>query len=185
MLWIVSKKMNLEELFQNKSISVVGSAESLFGEKYGPEIDKSDLVCRFNRGGLILNPEAQGEKQSVLFFNGLNNTLVSGYDTTIQTSHRHKKHNSADYILPLSNKEELSKRIGVDRPSSGLMVLYFLYNLNCSVNIFGFDFKETKSFYHTKYNFNEVHDYEKEKIFVHNTILKKKEIKFNESSNIQ
>jgi hypothetical protein len=182
--WIVSKKMNLVELFQNKSISVVGSAESLFGEKYGPQIDKSDLVCRFNRGGLILNPEAQGKKQNVLFFNGLNNTLISGYDTTIQTSHRHKKHDRADYILPLSNKEELSKRIGVDRPSSGLMVLYFLYNLNCSVNIFGFDFKKTKSFYHTKYLFNGVHDYEKEKTFVHNTILKKKEIKFNESSNI-
>jgi hypothetical protein len=177
--------MNLVELFQNKSISVVGSAESLFGEKYGARIDKSDLVCRFNRGGLILNPEAQGKKQNVLFFNGLNNTLIGGYDTTIQTSHRHKKHDRADYILPLSNKEELSKRIGVDRPSSGLMVLYFLYNLNCSVNIFGFDFKKTKSFYHTKYLFNEVHDYEKEKIFVHNTILKKKEIKFNESSNIQ
>lgn len=185
MHWIVSKKMNLEELFQNKSISVVGSAESLFGEKYGFEIDKSDLVCRFNRGGVIINPEAQGKKQNVLFFNGLNNTLVSGYDTTIQTSHRHKKHNNADYILPLVDKEELSNRIDVDRPSSGLMVLYFLYKLNCSVNIFGFDFKKTKSFYHTKRYFNEVHDYEKEKIFVHNTILKKKEIKFNESSNIQ
>ena len=40
----------MKEVFEGKTVSVVGNARSLFDSKYGKEIDTAEIVCRIKRG---------------------------------------------------------------------------------------------------------------------------------------
>jgi hypothetical protein len=58
----------------------------------------------------------------------------------------------------------LEKELDVP-PSTGLQILYYLDQINNkNVSIFGFDFKETKTFYEIRNKGK--HDYDKERLFV-------------------
>ena len=58
----------------------------------------------------------------------------------------------------------LEKELGAP-PSTGLQILYYLNQINnTDVSIFGFDFKETKTFYEIRNKGK--HDFDKERLFV-------------------
>ncbi len=154
----------ISHYFKNKKIAVVGNAESLLFQKYGEIIDSFDVVCRFNSGNLPSCIEAQGTKVDVSFVSvpDLYPEVVKKYSHIVQVSPR-ERNNHYDAI-PLRYIENLKKKMNVDRPSSGIIALYYLYQQKSNVTIFGFDFKQTPTYY-DKNRTHEPHDYVKEALF--------------------
>ena len=148
-----------EEL--SKPLSIVGNAESIFQNSYGELIDQNDTI-RFNRTEII-NTKSQGAKWDYLVsseintfeqYNNQNPKFHSLIFSPTQRKFNYKvkkaKFKTRLCILPLFQSEEL-QRIMDAPPSTGLQILYYLdYIKNKQVNIFGFDFKKTPTFYETR-----------------------------------
>lgn len=136
-----------------KIISVVGNAKSIFDKKDGKIIDSADLIIRFN-GGVVIEPESQGSKTNILAYSGRRYYL--------------KEFDKAESWVTTTFEErrDLQNRLG-KKPSNGLVVLERLKNKyeDYHVRIFGFDWKETITWYRSEPSQQESHDYEKEKIY--------------------
>ena len=133
-------------------ISVVGNAKSIFNYNYGEIIDSADLVVRFNRGAPI-NPESQGMKTDILVFMnpGSKNAFPDG--------------------LEYWHTKDFPERVVLEQvlnapPSNGIVALEKIKNdyADADVMIFGFDWKETESFWRsdrptTKHNYKNEKEY--------------------------
>jgi len=164
----------MNEILTNP-ISVVGNAESIFSNKNGHVIDLYPTI-RFNRADII-NSECQGSRWDYLASSEINtfekyNKETPKFHTLIFTptkkelEYKIKKvtFNTKILKLPLSQSLRLEEELCAP-PSTGIQILYHLHDLsNKEVYIFGFDFKETKTFYE-KRNKGQ-HDYVKEKQFI-------------------
>ena len=155
--------------FVDKTVAVVGNAESLLKHNHGNHIDSFDTVCRFNLGATETRfPESTGIRTDVAFFNGCPSVLPtdrSRFEKVIQTSHRRPIQPIADGILPKESNDEIADILGVLRPSSGALVLHWLsvYCRPSRIVVFGFDFKTTKTYYHTKEPTSSPHDWSRER----------------------
>lgn len=136
---------------RNKIISVVGNAESLFDKTDGEIIDDAEIIIRFN-GGIIKNPKAQGRRTTILAFSLWNKNV--------------KDFGPVKYWQTRNFKErgELRKTLQT-KPSNGAVVLEKLKNeyKGYKVNIFGFDWKETPTWYRNIPGAAEDHDYDLER----------------------
>ena len=165
---------NLKEVLP-KTINVVGNATSLLQSTHGSDIDKHPTI-RFNRTEII-EPTGQGNRWDFLATSEVNTLLKYNeeqpkFHSLIFTPKTHvnavkikkAKFECRFYSYPLEYSYLLTSRIGSE-PSTGLQILYLLQKFNHrSVNIFGFDWKATPTFYE-KRNKGE-HDFEKEKEIV-------------------
>lgn len=132
-------------------ISVVGNAKSIFGKKDGKLIDSADLVIRFN-GGVIINPESQGIKTDILAYSLYKKNLKDFGEVEYWVTNSFEERNTLQQMLNT-------------KPTNGLIVLERLKNKykDHHVRIFGFDWKETITWYRDPPTKLEHHDYEKEK----------------------
>lgn len=150
-------------------INVIGNAKSLFDQNYGELIDLYPTV-RINYVDKLV-PEKQGTRWDYLASSQMG--LVSKYKdkkwhtlifTRWQTNHQCKDKSalSVPDEVVLSLKEKQQKR-----PSTGSTLLHYLDYLDIEqVNIFGFDWKQTNSFYQdeaTEKRVNTPHDYTDER----------------------
>lgn len=150
----------MKQVFEQKTISVVGNAKSLFGSNYGHEIDSMDVVCRIKRGFFMLTKEdekSHGNRTDVWFLNW--------FKTMNPRKVTSKKCNHTVEILnnPAIDLEWLKRDLGHHRPSTGLRILHFisLYEPK-RVYVYGFDWKETPSFHDSKLD-DDRHDFKLEK----------------------
>lgn len=170
---IIKEISDIDIFFKNLNspISIVGNATSLLNSNYGSLID-NNFVIRFNYG-LNFTPNAQGRKTDVLcinsdkpiiFWSGHKkltfNTVISMLaakkpalkkNQIVSIEKLVNKHNIKDLIiLPESNVHILFEKLG-KKPSSGLSLLFLLDQIEIkNINIFGFDFNTTKTFYNDK-----------------------------------
>ena len=169
--------------FANKTVAVVGNALSLFDKSHGELIDKNEIVCRFNAGNEITDSEHQGERVDISFFSVAGpvsggsfefEEVINGLEmqaVIVHVSSKFREKSMATHYIPVESNEEISELAGVDRPSAGLMALHYISQCNPKeINIFGFDFKETPTYYATGRTY-EPHDYEAEKEYIMNTFL--------------
>ena len=159
----------------NQPLSIVGNAESIFQKEYGRLID-TNATIRFNRADII-NTASQGNRWDFLASSEVNtfekyNIETPKFHTLIFTptkreqEYKIKKVNfKADKIrLPLEQSLWLEKELAAP-PSTGLQILFYLDQINnIDVSIFGFDFKETKTFYEIRNKGK--HNFDKERSFV-------------------
>ena len=159
----------------NQPLSVVGNAESIFQKEHGSLIDARATI-RFNRADII-KKECQGSRWDFLASSEINtfekyNIETPKFHTLIFTptkrefEYKIKKVNFKAYqiALPLEQSQWLEKELAAP-PSTGLQILYYLDQINNKdVGIFGFDFKQTKTFYEIRNKGK--HDYDNEKLFV-------------------
>ena len=167
--------------FLNHPVSVVGNAESIFGKIHGNLID-SNLTIRFNRAE-ITDEKCQGSRWDYLASSEINtfekyNEQLPQFHTLIFTPTKKEleykikkvKFTAKIFKLPIFQSEYLFTQLSAP-PSTGLQILYYLDVIqNKDVNIFGFDFKETKTFYENRNKGR--HDYAKEKMFIMNLVSK-------------
>lgn len=119
-------------------ISVIGNAKSIFSKNNGNIIDKGDMVIRFN-SGIIIDPKHQGNKTTTYAYSLAGQKKDKFGEVELWCTLDH----SYDEI-----KEHLRLSLNA-KPSNGIIILEKLKNnyKNHTVRIFGFDWKETKTWY--------------------------------------
>lgn len=184
LLYGFNHKNKLFSFLINKSIAIVGNAESLLGTNFGDEIDSHDIIIRFNNG-YIKNKTAQGCK-----------THVWASSLYIEEDELQKIFPDIKFVIWMTPKLSLIKtysktffkKVSIypfldwymlyrkikQRPTSGLMLIdYLVKNVKYkNIDIYGFDFFKTNSFYNqvnleilksnTPHNFNQEENYVKE-----------------------
>jgi hypothetical protein len=150
----------MREVFEGKTVALVGNAKSLFYNKYGLEIDSAQVVCRIKRGFFMLKPEdvrSHGKRTDVWFLN---------WFKTMKPNRVTNK--ACDHVVEILNHKEidiewLKKDLGHHRPSTGLRILHLisLYDPK-RVYVYGFDWKETPSFHDRKLH-DDRHDFNLER----------------------
>jgi hypothetical protein len=179
--------------FNNKTIAIVGNSESLFSKNQGLEIDSHDVVCRINRGISIIDKSHQGLRTDIWAY-GIFKHIEDIYEMfkgpkTIHLSPKKRRtrvegfklkqwehHSYTDFYLPISQIEELYFKFNYDRISSGLLLLNYIDSCNPKfINLYGFDWKITSTWYF--HEFKTVHKWEEEKKFVQKNFLNKNYIK--------
>lgn len=162
----------MREVFEGKTVSLVGNARSLFHKDYGSEIDSADVVCRIKRGFFMLKPEdvkSHGKKTDVWFLNW--------FKTMNPNKVTNKTCNHVVEILyhPEIDVEWLKKDLGHHRPSTGLRILHLISLYNPSkVYVYGYDWKETPSFHDKKLE-DDRHDFNLEKQYCINRFFSNNE----------
>ena len=127
-------------------ISVVGNARSIFDNYRGRLIDSADIVIRFNRG-VPERQECQGKKTHILVFMnpGSKNAFPPGLEYWHTKDFPERKHLEEVLDAPPSDGAVALEKVKNDYPSA-------------EVNVFGFDWKKTESFWRpdrptTKHNY--------------------------------
>lgn len=182
----------MQDWFKNKSVAIVGNSESLFTKNQGLEIDSHDIVCRINRGIIIIDPSHQGNKTDIWAYGvaAFVEDLFKSYKKirTIHLSHKKRKskiegfklkqwerHPYTDFYIPIDQIQNLYNSFGYDRLSSGLLLLNYIDS--CSpknINLYGFDWKKTSTWYF--HEFETVHKWDEEKDFIQKHFLNKQYI---------
>lgn len=153
-----SKLPILKKIIANKSVAVIGNAESILSKTDGAEIDAHDTVIRINMGHIV-EPTSQGSKTDVLAFSlpidpqWINSNFGSPELLWLSP----KRRENTDYFeslgqevgyYPIELWKKLSAYLDGARPSSGLMVIDLIYKMKAArLDLYGFDFKKSKTFY--------------------------------------
>jgi hypothetical protein len=155
------KSSNLKRklsFLHNKKIAVIGNASSLFDHKYGTAIDTHDYIVRLNFG-CIKQPECQGSRTDIVGFSvPLTNKWVQAHYGTPRLIWMSPKNrddrdffsafDNTVYFYPIKLWEKLTVALDKNRPSTGIMMLDLISRFKpAQINLFGFDFKKTKTYY--------------------------------------
>ena len=152
---------DLKKIFKNKRVAVVGNADSLFKQRFGREIENHELVCRINQGPLASKSKTHGNRTDVLFYGDpgiiTEDTLLKLNNNTIHILTHTKfadrpMHSENLYMISQSLLDEIQNKHKYDKkgqwPSTGLMAVELILNQNPdTVSLFGFDWKQTPTFY--------------------------------------
>ena len=162
---------------RNKRVAIVGNAKSLFDKSYGSEIDNHDFVIRFNRG-FIVSDKSQGTKTScVILALNLTQEEIDRHKARFVVNRSKHYSNLTPYRIPQEERMEWALMIG-KQPSSGLLAIDFaLCYKPKSLDLYGFDFEETPTFYNPE-GYQTQHDYDKEKEIIL-TMEKERLLKIN------
>lgn len=150
---------------KRKSIAIVGNAKSIFKYDQGKQIDGHDFVIRFNKG-FILRPECQGTKTDLLLLAcELTNDEIKRYNSK-WVCNRSDRYNNPVYFT-ISNQDRRLIRDKLDcQPSTGFMAIDLCLSAGAkSIDLFGFDFEHTPTFYNP-IGYQTQHDYPQEEIIV-------------------
>ena len=166
-----------QSICQYERINVVGNAKSLLSKNLGKEIDAYPTI-RFNHINK-LDPIHQGSRWDYVACSQIK--LINNYGakpewhTLIYTNWKSKQdlgyqstasHGNVN-VIPL-DQDLVNHTLSTfkKRPSTGASIMMYLDSLGVQCNIFGFDWKETPSFYQderTEKRVNGPHDYEDER----------------------
>lgn len=150
---------------KGKRVAIVGNAKSLFDYSKGVEIDTFDFVIRFNRG-FITRPECQGSKTNLLILACLlTNDEIQSYNATWVANRSSSYVNPVYFTIPNQDRRMLRDKLD-SQPSTGFMAIDLCLTAGAkSIDLFGFDFEETPTFYNPE-GYITKHDYPMEKQIV-------------------
>lgn len=186
----------MKEWFEHKSVAIVGNAASLFQKNFGKDIDDFDIICRINRGVIIKDSICQGTRTDIWAYgttNPIDDILKEFKSSTIKTLHLspHKRTKKirlenykkkieiseplTDYFVSIEIINDVYKKFGYNRLSSGLLLLNYVYLQNPkSITLYGFDWKKTPTWYYEEEK--TVHKWNEEKSFIEKNFLSKENI---------
>jgi len=164
--------------FENKRVAVVGNAQSLFNTQYGTEIDDHEIVIRINTPAIfyddLVSRHSHGTRIHVWAFwdHFRFKTSDDQFRPQRLKDFFHKEtYNLLDLNMTNRNEEfkwnnefvsyngQISKKCilkETGNPSAGLIILSILNQLNPKkVNVYGFDFKRTPTFYNPNHHVDE------------------------------
>lgn len=176
----------MKEWFEGKTVALIGNAMSLFDKEYGAEIESHDVIVRLNKAAMLYDrmdvEKSHGRRTDVwIFWNageyrnhftGKANIkkMHAGFQARFASNTKH-----ADFIYPMEPYEKLRKNAGKhNNPTTGLIALdWITFCQPKSLDIYGFDWKETPTFTDPKRYKDRVcpHDFPAEKEYVEKEIL--------------
>lgn len=158
-MWPVAKHI------YGKKIAIVGNAKSLFEERFGHEIDENDFIIRFNKG-FVTRPKFQGTRTDLLILAlTLTKEEIESYNAKFVANRSRYYQNETKLMIPDRERGRIAEYIG-SQPSTGFIAIDMcMYFGAGEINLYGFDFEETPTFYNPK-NYKTQHDYQTEKEIV-------------------
>lgn len=159
--------LNLRRIVAGRNISLVGNAASLLSSRFGAQIDEG-CVVRLN-SGVPIRPAAQGRRVDIHCFSTRSSFLYNmkrapwrvrlksryfdrAFSVWMSAKERDLCENPQQAFYPMAMLNDLSARLGAS-PSVGSRALHMLTELTDSeVCLFGFDFKESTTYYRQKEN---------------------------------
>lgn len=179
----------MKEWFQNKTVALVGNAQSLFDLKYGLEIDSHDVVVRLNKAAMLYErfdvDKSHGSRTDVWMFwrTAEYKKLFPSIDQKIKKmhmGHQDRKTNDillVDTVYPNDLYDKLKLVAGNhNNPTTGLMALDYIDHCEPSmISIYGFDWKDTPTFtdLSRKIDAECPHDFETERKYCKDHFLSK------------
>jgi hypothetical protein len=167
----------MKEWFDGKTVAIVGNAQYLFQRTYGEEIDSHDVVIRINRGiETCFDDKAKishGKKLDIWTFN-LYRTLEN-FDTTararIGTPYKRLQMNYSidlskiDSTITKEAQDEIVNMFAPKKVTTGFRILHYMSKFKPTrVDVYGFDWKATPTFYIKHYSMaDNHHSYSREK----------------------
>ena len=163
----------LDALCRGRTVALVGNAESLFASGSGAEIDGCDVVVRMNRG-FVVDATRQGARTDVVAFAAQvsRRALAKGFGAPRLIWSSPQLHRlSAGFLLapktlafaPRSVWHAARSALGGVDPSTGCVAVHLLLRAEPSrLTLFGFDWKQTKTFYRDRRTLNS-HDWDAER----------------------
>ena len=153
------------DYLKGKNVAIVGNAQSQFEKSYGKEIEKADIVIRFNKG-FISKPESQGTKTNILMLAcDLTEDELASYGAEITINRSSKYNNKTDYTLDGKDREVLRNKIYINQPTTGFIAIDMCMTANAKITLYGFDFEKTPTFYNPK-GYKTPHHYTREEEIV-------------------
>jgi hypothetical protein len=161
----------MQDWFENKDVALVGSSGALMQNTHGDSIDCHEVVCRINRGIIIINPKSQGTRTDVWAIGTIKTVedLFEKYNVNnFYMSHKGRRiiDNRIDYYMSMEVLDRLRDDLSHQKPSSGLMALYYIQHCKPKqITIYGFDWKRTGTWYYEETNY-QPHDWQLEEKYV-------------------
>jgi len=159
---------------EGKSVAIVGNAASLSEESWGADIDRCDLVIRFNRMP-IPGAVSHGIRTDVIAtsieiersaFVERGASQIWWMSPRREGIPRWMERSPHFFLYPKTRYAELQSLVA-ERPTTGLMVIELLSRAPCrAIGIFGFDFFHSASLSQTKSRYRMPHDPKAEEQFV-------------------
>lgn len=156
----------LLDYIKGKSVAIVGNATSLFASSYGKEIDKADVVIRFNKG-FIAYPKSQGNKTSILMLAcNLTPDQIKLFNADIVVNRSSRYTNVADCMFSAMDRKLLKDRFGGTNATTGFIAIDLCMTANAkSITLYGFDWELTPTYYNPL-GYKTPHDYKQEEELV-------------------
>ena len=150
---------------KGKRVAIVGNAKSIFDFEQGSQIDSFDFVIRFNRG-FITRSECQGTKTSLLILAcELTSEQIQSYNSKWVANRSMHYNNPVYFTISDQDRKHLKEKLDC-QPSTGFMAIDICLTAGAkSIDLFGFDFEQTPTFYNPE-GYQTKHDYPKEKQIV-------------------
>lgn len=149
----------LRPVLKNKNIAIVGNSSSILEKQQGIEIDKHDIVIRFNKGFPSKAPLSIGTRTDLLFLAcTLTNQELAMYNAKYTIKRSKLCHNICNFNINSRDRMRISQepnemtRIGHrSQPSTGFIAINFA--LTCeykNIDLYGFDFFKNPTYYNPK-----------------------------------
>lgn len=150
------------DYIKGKSVAIVGNAKSIFGKLQGDEIDSHDVIIRFNKG-FLYEPKSQGTRTDIVILACLiREDERLGYHAKYVINRSRSYQNPANFTISNEDRQQLRDMLG-SQPSTGFMAIDLCrYAEAKSIDLYGFDFEATPTFYNP-YGYKTQHDYSEEK----------------------
>ena len=155
---------DVKKYIAGKTVAIVGNAKSIFDKDNGKAIDSHEVIIRFNRG-FVTAPAAQGSKTDILLLAcELNLDEKSSYKAMYSVN---RSNNTWCGDLTIGNKMRSRLRAWIGKqPSSGFMAIDLCREAGASkIDLYGFDFEKTPTFYNPE-GYVTKHDYDAEEKIV-------------------
>lgn len=147
----------MKEWFENKTVSLVGNATSLFDHNFGEEIDSHDVVVRLNKAAMLINnmnsEKTHGKRTDVWMFWSVAEyyKYFDTIDQSILLMHNgHQFRNNTrigdvDFVYPEEYYALLKPLAGTKKnPTTGFIAMDYIMKCNPKeMRVYGFDFKKT------------------------------------------
>ena len=153
------------EQIRGKRVAIVGNAKSIFDKRNGKEIDSHEFVIRFNKG-FIIKEESQGRKTNLLLLAcELSKEELESYKADYICNRSMHYNNPTPFTIKNEQRALMKLRLG-SQPSTGFMAIHICLNYGAeSIDLYGFDFEKTPTFYNP-IGYKTQHDYNKEEDIV-------------------
>ena len=148
-----------------KRVAIVGNAKSIFDKHNGAEIDKHDVIIRFNRG-FIVDKDSQGSKTHILLLAcDLTPTELASYHADFIVNRSNCWKNRTPYTINNKARGEMTNCLSA-QPSTGYIAIDLCLNYcAASIDLYGFDFEATPTFYNPA-DYKTPHNYDSEEKIV-------------------
>lgn len=138
------------EAIRGKKVAIVGNAESIFSKRNGKKIDSHDFVIRFNKG-FIKDKRSQGSKTDLLLLACLlTKDEIDSFGAKYVCNRSHSYKNPVPWMIKNDQRALMRLKLGA-QPSTGFMAIDIcLYFGAESIDLYGFDWEKTPTYYNPK-----------------------------------